>query len=43
MLIGYGRTSTIEQQAGMQAQERALCAAGYDKLFIKQFSGSLTS
>jgi DNA invertase Pin-like site-specific DNA recombinase len=38
MLIGYGRTSTIKQQAGMQAQERALCAAGYDKLFIKQVS-----
>jgi DNA invertase Pin-like site-specific DNA recombinase len=38
MLIGYGRTSTIEQQAGIQAQERDLCAAGCDKLFIEQVS-----
>ena len=38
MLIGYGRTSTIDQQAGIQAQERDLCAAGCDKLFIEQVS-----
>jgi DNA invertase Pin-like site-specific DNA recombinase len=38
MLIGYGRTSTTDQQAGMQAQERDLSAAGCDKLFIEQVS-----
>jgi DNA invertase Pin-like site-specific DNA recombinase len=38
MLIGYGRTSTIDQHAGMQAQERDLSAAGCDKLFIEQVS-----
>jgi DNA invertase Pin-like site-specific DNA recombinase len=38
MLIGYGRTSTTDQQAGIQAQERDLCAAGCDKLFIEQVS-----
>jgi DNA invertase Pin-like site-specific DNA recombinase len=40
MLIGYGRTSTIDQQAGMQAQERDLSAAGCDKLFIEQVSSA---
>jgi DNA invertase Pin-like site-specific DNA recombinase len=38
MLIGYGRTSTIDQQAGIQAQERDLSAAGCDKLFIEEVS-----
>jgi DNA invertase Pin-like site-specific DNA recombinase len=38
MLIGYGRTSTTDQQAGIQAQERDLSAAGSDKLFIEQVS-----
>jgi DNA invertase Pin-like site-specific DNA recombinase len=38
MLIGYGRTSTADQQAGIQAQERDLSAAGCDKLFIEQVS-----
>jgi DNA invertase Pin-like site-specific DNA recombinase len=38
MLIGYGRTSTIDQQAGIQAQERDLSAAGCGKLFIEQVS-----
>ena len=38
MLVGYGRTSTTDQQAGMQAQERDLSAAGCDKLFIEQVS-----
>jgi DNA invertase Pin-like site-specific DNA recombinase len=38
MLIGYGRTSTIDQHAGIQAQERDLSAAGCDKLFIEQVS-----
>jgi DNA invertase Pin-like site-specific DNA recombinase len=38
MLIGYGRTSTADQQAGIQAQERDLSAAGCVKLFIEQVS-----
>src|SRR3984957_8321443 len=38
MLVGYGRTSTTDQEAGMQAQERDLSAAGCDKLFIEQVS-----
>jgi DNA invertase Pin-like site-specific DNA recombinase len=38
MLIGYGRTSTIDQHAGIQAQERDLSAAGCGKLFIEQVS-----
>jgi DNA invertase Pin-like site-specific DNA recombinase len=38
MLVGYGRTSTTDQEAGMEAQERDLSAAGCDKLFIEQVS-----
>jgi DNA invertase Pin-like site-specific DNA recombinase len=38
MLVGYGRTATADQQAGIQAQERDLSAAGCDKLFIEQVS-----
>jgi DNA invertase Pin-like site-specific DNA recombinase len=38
MLIGYGRTSTTDQEAGLEAQEAALRAAGADKLFIEQVS-----
>jgi DNA invertase Pin-like site-specific DNA recombinase len=38
MLIGYGRTSTADQHAGIQAQERDLSAAGCDKLFIEHVS-----
>ena len=38
MLVGYGRTSTVDQQASIQAQERDLCVAGCDKLFIEQVS-----
>jgi DNA invertase Pin-like site-specific DNA recombinase len=33
MLIGYGRTSTVEQIAGLDAQRRELEAAGCDKVF----------
>jgi DNA invertase Pin-like site-specific DNA recombinase len=38
MIVGYARTSTIEQQAGLEAQERDLLAAGVDKLFVEQVS-----
>jgi DNA invertase Pin-like site-specific DNA recombinase len=36
MQIGYGRTSTIEQTAGLEAQERDLRAAGCEKLYLEQ-------
>src|SRR5580692_6802894 len=38
MIIGYGRTSTFEQAAGLAAQERDLKAAGAAKLFTEQVS-----
>ena len=33
MLVGYGPTSPVDQQASIQTQERDLSAAGWDKLF----------
>lgn len=38
MLIGYARTSTVEQEAGLEAQERDLKAAGCEKIFAEQVS-----
>jgi DNA invertase Pin-like site-specific DNA recombinase len=38
MLVGYCRTSTVEQRAGLDAQERDLKAAGAEKLFKEQIS-----
>jgi hypothetical protein len=38
MIIGYGRTSTFDQAAGLAAQERDLVAAGATKLFAEQVS-----
>jgi len=38
MLIGYARTSTVEQRAGLDAQERDLREAGCEKLFVEQLS-----
>ena len=38
MIIGYGRTSTFDQAAGLAAQERDLRAAGAKKLFTEQVS-----
>ena len=38
MLVGYGRTSTISQEAGLEAQERDLKAAGVEKMFTEQVS-----
>jgi DNA invertase Pin-like site-specific DNA recombinase len=35
---GYGRTSTLEQQAGLDAQMRDLKAAGCEKIFSEQVS-----
>jgi DNA invertase Pin-like site-specific DNA recombinase len=38
MLVGYGRTSTVSQEAGLEAQERDLKAVGVEKLFSEQVS-----
>lgn len=38
MLIGYARTSTLDQKAGLEAQERELKDAGAEKLFVEQVS-----
>jgi DNA invertase Pin-like site-specific DNA recombinase len=38
MLIGYARTSTTEQVAGLTAQERDLKAAGVSRLYSEQTS-----
>src|SRR5271157_629595 len=38
MLVGYARTSTAEQSAGLAAQERDLRAAGAEKVFAEQVS-----
>jgi len=38
VLIGYGRTSTTEQHAGLEAQRRDLKAAGCRKVFEEQVS-----
>ena len=38
MLVGYARTSTIEQQAGLEAQIRNLEKVGAEKIFTEQIS-----
>ena len=38
MLIGYARTSTVDQVAGLEAQLRDLKAAGCEKFFQEQVS-----
>jgi DNA invertase Pin-like site-specific DNA recombinase len=38
MLVGYARTSTVGQQAGLEAQERELLSAGCEKVFREQVS-----
>jgi DNA invertase Pin-like site-specific DNA recombinase len=38
MLIGYARTSTIDQTAGLEAQKRDLKAAGCKKVFSERVS-----
>ncbi len=38
MLIGYARTSTLEQEAGFEAQLRELEGLGCDKVFKEQVS-----
>jgi len=41
-IIGYARTSTIDQEAGLEAQQRDLKAAGCTKLFSEQLSSVAT-
>ncbi len=38
MLVGYARTSTVEQVAGYEAQLKALAAAGCEKVLKEQVS-----
>lgn len=38
MLIGYARTSTLEQEAGLEAQLRDLTRLGCEKIFSEQSS-----
>lgn len=38
MIVGYARTSTFEQQAGLEAQDRDLRAAGAERIFAEQVS-----
>ena len=38
MLIGYARTSTTEQEAGLEAQLRDLTLAGCEQVFSEQVS-----
>jgi len=38
MLVGYARTSSLAQVAGLEAQERELRAAECDKIFREQVS-----
>src|ERR1700728_4016838 len=38
MIVGYARTSTVEQEAGLQAQQRDLEAAGVDRTYVEQVS-----
>ena len=38
MIIGYARTSTTDQTAGLAAQERDLTAAGAERIFSEQVS-----
>src|SRR5690348_757546 len=38
MIVGYARTSSLAQVAGLEAQERDLCSAGCEKIFSEQVS-----
>lgn len=38
MLVGYARTSTAEQAAGLEAQKRDLVATGCTRMFVEQVS-----
>src|SRR5260370_33358790 len=38
MIVGYARTSTVDQVAGFEAQVKELSAAGCEKIFQEQVS-----
>ena len=38
MIVGYARTSSLAQVAGLEAQERDLRAAGCEKMYSEQVS-----
>ena len=38
MIVGYARTSTADQQAGLEAQQRDLQAAGAERLYAEKVS-----
>jgi DNA invertase Pin-like site-specific DNA recombinase len=38
MIVGYCRTSTVDQVAGLAAQERDLAGAGAERFFVEQVS-----
>ena len=38
MIVGYARTSTLDQTAGLEAQEHELAEAGCEKVFVEQVS-----
>jgi DNA invertase Pin-like site-specific DNA recombinase len=38
MIIGYARTSTIDQDAGLEAQQRILASVGAERIFSEQVS-----
>ena len=38
MLVGYARTSTVDQKAGLEAQVAELKATGCEELFVEQVS-----
>jgi DNA invertase Pin-like site-specific DNA recombinase len=40
MIVGYARTSTIEQVAGFEAQVKELKAVGCEKIFREQVSSA---
>ena len=40
MIVGYARTSTTDQAAGLEAQERDLKALGAERLFAEQVSST---
>jgi DNA invertase Pin-like site-specific DNA recombinase len=40
MLIGYARTSTADQEAGLAAQDRDLAAVGCEKIFAEDASAA---
>ena len=40
MIVGYARTSTSDQTAGLAAQERDLRAAGAERVFTERSAAS---